>query len=186
VLLKVKIGDEKVIELSRDIKHFMQCLNLILDYLMTVSIKKQILILILAAFSLNGACGMLDPKVDAAVKGLSPLNWPLTVNDLELWNKENLVVAKNEKELLAHYMRYYHAKSSSLKNEFYDGFLSRFWGYFVSCVASNPFHKQEISQLTGSRSCAPSRRRRRCTMLPLIKACEMTVSNGVVFNIPQQ
>ena len=85
---------------------------------MTVSIKKQILILILAAFSLNGACGMLDPKVDAAVKGLSPLNWPLTVNDLELWNKENLVVAKNEKELLAHYMRYYHAKSSSLKNEF--------------------------------------------------------------------
>ena len=61
---------------------------------------------------------MLDPKVDAAVKGLSPLNWPLTVNDLELWNKENLVVAKNEKELLAHYMRYYHAKSSSLKNEF--------------------------------------------------------------------
>ena len=23
-------------------------------------------------------------------------------------------------------------------------------------------------------------------MLPLIKACEMTVSNGVVFNIPQQ
>lgn len=112
---------------------------------MTVSIKKQILILILAAFSLNGACGMLDPKVDAAVKGLSPLNWPLTVNDLELWNKENLVVAKNEKELLAHYMRYYHAKSSSLKNEFYDGFISRFWGYFVSCVASNPFHKQEIS-----------------------------------------
>ena len=109
----------------------MQCLNLILDYLMTVSIKKQILILILAAFSLNGACGMLDPKVDAAVKGLSPLNWPLTVNDLELWNKENLVVAKNEKELLAHYMRYYHAKSSSLKNEFYDGFLSRFWGDFV-------------------------------------------------------
>ena len=55
---------------------------------MTVSIKKQILILIFAAFSLNGACGMLDPKVDAAVKGLSPLNWPLTVNDLELWNKE--------------------------------------------------------------------------------------------------
>ena len=55
MLLKVKIGDEKVIELSRDIKHFMQCLNLILDYLMTVSIKKQILILILAAFSLNGA-----------------------------------------------------------------------------------------------------------------------------------
>ena len=51
MLLKVKIGDEKVIELSRDIKHFMQCLNLILDYLMTVSIKKQILILILAAFS---------------------------------------------------------------------------------------------------------------------------------------
>lgn len=50
---------------------------------------------------------MLDPKVDAAVKGLSPLNWPLTVNDLELWNKENLVVAKNEKELLAHYMRYF-------------------------------------------------------------------------------
>lgn len=145
MLLKVKIGDEKVIELSRDIKHFMQCLNLILDYLMTVSIKKQILILILAAFSLNGACGMLDPKVDAAVKGLSPLNWPLTVNDLELWNKENLVVAKNEKELLAHYMRYYHAKSSSLKNEFYDGFLSRFWGYFVSCVAYNPFYKQEIS-----------------------------------------
>lgn len=91
---------------------------------MTVSIKKQILILILAAFSLNGACGMLDPKVDAAVKGLSPLNWPLTVNDLELWNKENLVVAKNEKELLAHYMRYYHAKSSLLKNEFYDGFIS--------------------------------------------------------------
>ena len=91
---------------------------------MTVSIKKQILILTLAAFSLNGACGMLDPKVDAAVKGLSPLNWPLTVNDLELWNKENLVVAKNEKELLAHYMRYYHAKSSSLKNEFYDGFIS--------------------------------------------------------------
>lgn len=50
MLLKVKIGDERVIELSRDIKHFMQCLNLILDYLMTVSIKKQILILILAAF----------------------------------------------------------------------------------------------------------------------------------------
>lgn len=145
MLLKVKISDERVIELSRDIKYFMQCLNLILDYLMTVSIKKQILILILAAFSLNGACGMLDPKVDAAVKGLSPLNWPLTVNDLELWNKENLVVAKNEKELLAHYMRYYHAKSSSLKNEFYDGFLSRFWGYFVSCVAYNPFYKQEIS-----------------------------------------
>ena len=40
---------------------------------------------------------MLDPKVDAAVKGLSPLNWPLTVNDLELWNKENLVVAKMKK-----------------------------------------------------------------------------------------
>lgn len=125
MLLKVKIGDEKVIELSRDIKHFMQCLNLILDYLMTVSIKKQILILILAAFSLNGACGMLDPKVDAAVKGLSPLNWPLTVNDLELWNKENLVVAKNEKELLAHYMRYYHAKSSSLKmNSMMDFYLA--------------------------------------------------------------
>lgn len=88
----------------------MQCLNLILDYLMTVSIKKQILILILAAFSLNGSCGMLDPKVNADIKELSPLNWSLTVNDLELWNKENLVVAKNEKELLAHYMRYYHAK----------------------------------------------------------------------------
>lgn len=145
MLLKVKIGDERVIELSRDIKHFMQCLNLILDYLMTVSINKQIIILILAAFSLNGACGILDPKVDADVKELSPLNWSLTVNDLELWNKENLVVAKNEKELLAHYMRYYHAKYSSLKNKFYDGFLSRFWGYFVSCVASNPFHKQEIS-----------------------------------------
>lgn len=95
---------------------------------MTVSIKKQILILILAAFSLNGSCGMLDPKVNADIKELSPLNWSLTVNDLELWNKENLVVAKNEKELLAHYMRYYHAKYSSLKNEFYDGFLSRFWG----------------------------------------------------------
>ena len=88
---------------------------------------------------------MLDPKVNADIKELSPLNWSLTVNDLELWNKENLVVAKNEKELLAHYMRYYHAKYSSLKNEFYDGFLSRFWGYFVSCVASNPFHKEEIS-----------------------------------------
>lgn len=108
----------------------MQCLNLILDYLMTVSIKKQILILILAAFSLNGSCGMLDPKVNADIKELSPLNWSLTVNDLELWNKENLVVTKNEKELLAHYMRYYHAKYSSLKNEFYDGFLSRFWGVF--------------------------------------------------------
>lgn len=83
---------------------------------MTVSIKKQILILILAAFSLNGSCGMLDPKVNADIKELSPLNWSLTVNDLELWNKENLVVAKNEKELLAHYMRYYHAKYSSLKN----------------------------------------------------------------------
>lgn len=101
---------------------------------MTVSIKKQILILILAAFSLNGSCGMLDPKVNADIKELSPLNWSLTVNDLELWNKENLVVAKNEKELLAHYMRYYHAKYSSLKMnsmmDFYlasGGILFRVW-----------------------------------------------------------
>lgn len=112
---------------------------------MTVSIKKKILILILTGFSLNGVCENLDPKVKADIKKLSPMNLPLTVKDLELWNKENLVVAKNEKELLAHYMRYYHAKYSSLKNGFYDGFLSRFWGYFVSCVAANPFNKQEIS-----------------------------------------
>lgn len=73
----------------------------------------------------------------------NPIGVDLTVNDLEQWNKENLVVAKNEKELLAHYVRHY--QHYYLKNESYGEFFSRFWAQFVSCIASNPFNKEQIS-----------------------------------------
>ena len=73
----------------------------------------------------------------------NPIGVDLKVNDLEQWNKENLVVAKNEKELLAHYVRHY--QHYYLKNELYGEFFSRFWAQFVSCIASNPFNKEQIS-----------------------------------------
>ena len=110
---------------------------------MMVSIKKQILTLILAGFSLSGACESVIPDMFRQQENDNPTGVDLTVNDLEQWNKENLVVAKNEKELLAHYVRHY--QHYYLENESYGEFFSRFWAQFVSCIASNPFNKEQIS-----------------------------------------
>lgn len=110
---------------------------------MMASIKKQILILILAGFSLSGACESVIPDMFRQQENANPTGVDLTVNDLEQWNKENLVVPKNEKELLAHYVRHY--QHYYLENESYGEFFSRFWAQFVSCIASNPFNKEQIS-----------------------------------------
>lgn len=91
---------------------------------MTISIKKKILTLILAGFSLNGVYGSAIPDMFRQQENPNPIGVDLTVNDLEQWNKENLVVAKNEKELLAHYVRHY--QHYYLKNESYGEFFSRF------------------------------------------------------------
>lgn len=110
---------------------------------MMVNIKKQILTLILAGFSLSGACESVIPDMFRQQENANPIGVDLKVNDLEQWNKENLVVAKNEKELLAHYVRHY--QHYYLKNELYGEFFSRIWAQFVSCIASNPFNKEQIS-----------------------------------------
>lgn len=110
---------------------------------MMASIKKQILTLILAGFSLSGACESVIPDMFRQQENANPTGVDLTVNDLEQWNKENLVVPKNEKELLAHYVRHY--QHYYLENESYGEFFSRFWAQFVSCIASNPFNKEQIS-----------------------------------------
>lgn len=110
---------------------------------MMASIKKQILTLILAGFSLSGACESVIPDMFRQQENANPTGVDLTVNVLEQWNKENLVVPKNEKELLAHYVRHY--QHYYLENESYGEFFSRFWAQFVSCIASNPFNKEQIS-----------------------------------------
>lgn len=110
---------------------------------MMASIKKQILTLILAGFSLSGACESVIPDMFRQQENANPTGVDLTVNDLEQWNKENLVVPKNEKELLTHYVRHY--QHYYLENESYGEFFSRFWAQFVSCIASNPFNKEQIS-----------------------------------------
>ena len=110
---------------------------------MMASIKKQILTLILAGFSLSGACESVIPDMFRQQENANPTGVDLTVNDLEQWNKENLVVPKNEKELLSHYVRHY--QHYYLENESYGEFFSRFWAQFVSCIASNPFNKEQIS-----------------------------------------
>lgn len=110
---------------------------------MMASIKKQILTLILAGFSLSGACESVIPDMFRQQENANPTGVDLTVNDLEQWNKENLVVPKNEKELLAHYVRHY--QHYYLENESYGEFFSRFWAQFVSCIASNPFNKEQIA-----------------------------------------
>lgn len=90
---------------------------------MMVNIKKQILTLILAGFSLSGACESVIPDMFRQQENANPIGVDLKVNDLEQWNKENLVVAKNEKELLAHYVRHYqhyYLKNNYMVNSFLD------------------------------------------------------------------